>query len=232
MANRAILSERKLYVIAILGAVICFIGDNLLGYFVPAADFGNALLCINFSYDWANVDPVRFVIAGACGVVSLPMMFAGFYGIYTKIKSDMLISRLFLLASFVFVSVGTLYHNVFAIAAYIYNKLVQSGFDNAQAFTMDVFNKYILVGSLAALGYAVMTIILFVESIRGKIFRFKWMCVINPLLIMMVCIVLSKTLPQTAFVNGVFDLGQQSIGFFILFVTLTLGKHTEADADN
>ncbi len=216
------MSEKKLYVIAIIGAVICFIGDNLLGYFVPAPGFGNVLLCINFSYDWANVDPVRFVIAGACGVVSLLMMFAGFYGVYTRIKSDKLISKIFLLASFVFVAVGILYHNVFAIAAYIYNKLVQSGYDNAQSFTMDVFNAFILVGSLAALGYAVMAIILFVESVRGKVFPFKWMCVINPLLFMIVCIVLSKVLPQTAFVNGVFALGQQSVGFFVLFLTLLL----------
>ncbi len=27
--------------IAIVGAIICFIGDNLLGFFMRAADFGN-----------------------------------------------------------------------------------------------------------------------------------------------------------------------------------------------
>ncbi len=134
------MTEKKLYVVAIIGVIICFIGDNLLGYFVPTSDFGN--------------------------------------------------------------------------------KLIQSGFGNAQAFTMDVFNTFILVGLLAAVGYAVMVIIIFIESIRGKVFPFKWMCVMNPFLIMIVCIVLSKILPQTAFVNGVFGLGQQSIGLFILFVTL------------
>ena len=214
------MKERKLYVVAIIGAIICFIGDNLLGYFVPTSDFGNKLMCINFSYEWADADPIRFVMAGLCGVVALLMMFAGFYGIYSRIKDDRLIAKAFIFASFVFVSVGTLYHNVFAVAAYIYNKLIQNGFGNAQAFTMDVFNTFILVGSLAAVGYAVMVIIIFIESIRGKVFPFKWMCVMNPFLIMVVCILLSKVLPQTAFVNGVFGLGQQSIGLFILFVTL------------
>ena len=56
------MSEKKLYLIAIVGAIICFVGDNLLGYFVPTADFGNKLMCINFSYDWANVNPIRFVM--------------------------------------------------------------------------------------------------------------------------------------------------------------------------
>jgi hypothetical protein len=214
--------ERKLYVVAVIGAIICFTGDNLLGYFVPTSDFGNKLMCINFSYEWADADPIRFVMAGLCGVVALLMMFVGFYGIYSRIKDDRLIAKSFIFASFVFVSVGTLYHNVFAVAAYIYNKLIQNGFGNAQAFTMDVFNTFILVGSLAAVGYAVMVIIIFIESIRGKVFPFKWMCVMNPFLIMIVCIVLSKILPQTAFVNGVFGLGQQSIGLFILFVTLYL----------
>ena len=82
------MSEKKLYLVAIVGAIICFVGDNLLGYFVPSADFGNKLLCINFSYDWANVNPIRFVIAGLCGVVSLLMMFSGFYGIYIRIYQN------------------------------------------------------------------------------------------------------------------------------------------------
>ena len=214
------LREKKLYIVAIIGAIICFIGDNLLGYFVPSSDFGSKLLCINFSYEWANADPIRFVIAGLCGVVALIMMFAGFYGIYFRIISDRLISKIFLLASFVFVSVGTLYHNVFAIAAYIYNKLINDGYDNAQTFTMDVFNTFIIVGSLAAFGYAVMVVIIFVESVRGKIYSNRWLCLLNPFLIMIVCILLSKFLPQTALVNGVFCLGQQSIGLFILFMTL------------
>ena len=215
-----IIREKKLYIIAIIGAVICFVGDNLLGYFAPSSDFGSKLLCINFSYEWADVNPIRFVIAGLCGVVSLLMMFAGFYGIYSRIKNDKRISKIFIAASFVFVSVGILYHNVFAIAAYLYNRLTQSGFKDAQAFTMDVFNTFILVGALAVLGYGVMVIIIFVEALRGNIYPAKWMCVLNPFLIMIVCILLSKVLPQTALVNGVFGLGQQSIGFFILFISL------------
>ena len=114
------MKKKKLYILAILGAIICFVGDNLLGYYVPADDFGNKLLCINFSYEWANVNPVVFVVAGICGVISLLMMFAGFYGIYLRMKKgNTFISKIFLLGAFIFVSVGTLYHNVFAIAAYI-----------------------------------------------------------------------------------------------------------------
>ena len=173
------MTEKKLFIIAIAGSIICFIGDNLFGYSMPSSDFGSKLLCINFSYEWADADPIRFVIAGFCGVMALLMMFAGFYGVYSRMKSDKLIAHIFLLASFVFVSVGTLYHNVFAIAAYIYNGLIQSGFDNAQTFTMGVFNTFILVGSLAALGYAVMVVIIFIESVRGRIFPFKWMSVLN-----------------------------------------------------
>lgn len=210
--------EKILYLIAILGAVICFIGDNLLGYFTPASDFGNDLMCINFSYEWANVNPVRFVFAGLCGVISLLMMFCGFYGIYLRMKNrSSIFAKYFLLASFIFVAVGTLYHNVFAIAAYIFNKLTNLGFENAKDFSLDVFNTFIIVGSLAAVGYAVQVILLFISSIKDDLLPHKWMCLINPFVFMAICILLSKLLPQTAFVNGVFDLGQQSIGLFIVF---------------
>lgn len=220
------LSERKLYFIAILGAVICFVGDNLLGYFVPASDFGNKLLCINFSYEWANVNPIRFVIAGLCGMVSLLMMFAGFYGVYLRIKEDKVNSKIFLLGSFIFASVGIMYHNVFAIAAYIYNRLKNTGYNNAEVLTLETFNIFIIVGSLAALGYAVVVIIMFWEAIKGYLYPRKWMCIVNPAFFMIICILLSKILPQTAFVNGVFDLGQQSIGLFITFFTLFLTSGT------
>jgi len=131
-------------------------------------------------------------------------------------------SKVYLLASFIFVSVGTLYHNVFAIAAYIYNRLVNVGFSNAEAFTLEVFNTFILVGSLAAFGYAVMVAVMFLAAIKGIVYPYKWMAIINPAFFMIICIVLSKILPQTAFVNGVFDLGQQSIGLFIVFLVLYL----------
>jgi len=133
------MKENRLYVIAILGAIICFIGDNLLGYYTPAADFGNKLMCVSFSYEWANVNPYRFVVAGMCGVVSLLMMFAGFYGIYLRMKREKSkLSKPFLFDAFMFVAVGTMYHNVFAIAAYIYNKLSAGGFAEAKELTMDV----------------------------------------------------------------------------------------------
>lgn len=219
--DECLIKEKRLYIVAILGAIICFIGDNLLGYYTPAADFGNKVMRINFSYEWADVSSYRFVVAGACGVISLLMMFAGFYGIYLRMKKlNSKFSKPFLFSSFIFVAVGTMYHNVFAIAAYIFNKLSNYGFMEAKKLTLDVFNTFILVGAFAAVGYAVMVILFFIDSIKGVIYPKKWMCIINPFVFMMICIVLSKVLPQTAFVNGVFDLGQQSVGLFIVFCVL------------
>lgn len=40
--------------------------------------------------------------------------------------------------------------------------------------------------------------------------------------IMFICVILSKLLPQTSFVNGVVSMGQQSIGFFIVFLALLI----------
>lgn len=215
------MKEKRLYIIAIIGAIICFIGDNLLGAFTPSPDFGFPLMCINFSYEWADVNPIQFAIAGMCGVVSLIMMFAGFYGIYIRLKEKgSRLAKGFLFSSFLFVSVGTLYHNVFSIAAYIYNRLCESGFVDAKSFTIDVFQVFIIVGGLAAVGYVGMVVIIFISAIKGELFKHKWMCLVNPFILMIVCIILSKVLPQTAFVNGVFNMSQQSIGLFVVFCVL------------
>ena len=204
-----------------IGAVICFIGDILLGYFTPMPGFGNRIVGISFSYRWADVDPVRFAIAGFLGVVALLLMFSGFYGIYLRMKrNNDGLSKLFLISAFVFVSVGTLYHNVFSITAYTYNKLMSCGFDQAQDFSMDIFNTFILVSIPAAIGYACMTVVFFFSCLKGNIFSKRWMCLVNPLVCMLFCVVLSKILPQTPFVNGIFSMGQQSIGLFTVFMAL------------
>ena len=226
--------ERILYVTAMIGAVICFVGDNLLGFYKPASDFGSKLLFISFSYEWADASPAVFVAAGFLGVISLLLMFAGFYGVYLRMKSakDSL-SKPFLLSSFVFVSVGTLYHNVFAVAAYTYNRLTQAGYDNAKQFALDLFNKFIVVGGLAALGYAGLVLLLFISAVKGNIYPKKWMCIINPFVFMVLCILLSKVLPQTPLVNGFFGLGQQSMGLFIvfMFLLLTCGKNHTGETE-
>ena len=63
---------------------------------------------------------------------------------------------------------------------------------------------------------------MFVSSIRGNVYPYKWMCIINPLVMMILCIVLSKILSQNSFINGVFGFGQQIIGLFTVFLTLLL----------
>ena len=63
-------------------------------------------------------------------------------------------------------------------------------------------------------------ILFFVSSIRGSIYPHRYMCLINPFIIMLLSMILSKVLPQTPLVNGFFGMGQQSIGLFVVFVVL------------
>ena len=217
------MQEKKLYIIAMIGALICFTGEILLGFFTPAPDFMNKYIGICFSYEWAEADPVRFAIAGFLGTIALLLIFLGFYGVYLRMKANKdRLSKLFLQSAFVFVSVGTLYHNVFAVTAYVYNKLSFYGFENAERFSMDIFNTFIIVGIPAAVGYACMNIVFFISCVKGNIYPKRSLCFINPLAIMFICVILSKLLPQTSFVNGVVSMGQQSIGFSIVFLALLI----------
>lgn len=207
------------FLTAMLGAIICFIGDNLLGCFMPSKLFGNAILFPAFSFDWANANPLRFAVGGLCGVVALLMMSCGFYAIYRiMICKKLKYANIFLISSFVFTSVGTLYHCVFAMTAFVYNRLSHAGISIAQSISEELFDTFIGVSALAAIGFGLLSIILFWAAYKKQICDSKFMALINPLIIMLICVLLSKILPPTKYINGIFGWGQQSIGLFFTFL--------------
>ena len=127
-------------------------------------------------------------------------------------------SKLFIICAFVFVSVGTLYHCVFAMTAYIYNRLYTLQVLESKLIAEQLFFVFIAVASLAAVAFAGLSVYLFFMTITGKFNNERWLSIFNPLLIMLVLIILSKILPANKVVNGVFAWGQQSIALFITFM--------------
>ncbi|MCI9458786.1 MAG: hypothetical protein HFE44_17770 [Oscillospiraceae bacterium] len=211
--------NKKLFVVGIIGSVLCFAGDMLLGCFTPTKEFGNSRIFPPFSDDWANSSPYRFVIGGLFGVIALLLMFCGFYAIYREmIAKKCKYSKLFIICAFVFVSVGTLYHCVFAMTAYIYNRLYTLQVLESKLIAEQLFFVFIAVASLAAVAFAGLSVYLFFMTITGKFNNERWLSIFNPLLIMLVLIILSKILPANKVVNGVFAWGQQSIALFITFM--------------
>lgn len=211
--------NKKLFVVGIIGSVLCFAGDMLLGCFTPTKEFGNSMIFPPFSDDWANSSPYRFVIGGLLGVIALLLMFCGFYAIYREmIAKKCKYSKLFIICAFVFVSVGTLYHCVFAMTAYIYNRLYTLQVLESKLIAEQLFFVFIAVASLAAVAFAGLSVYLFFVTVTGKFNNEKWLSIFNPLLIMLVLIILSKILPANKVINGVFAWGQQSIALFITFM--------------
>lgn len=212
--------QRKTYLkIAIIGAVICFVGDNLLGNFYPTTTFGNSVIFPAFSLEWANANPIRFLLGAVCGVIALLMMYPGFYSIYLLIKEyHHKYAKRFIIASFVFCAVGILYHCVFAITAFCYNKLNNLDIGNAEKIVEDIFNSFICVAIPAAVGFGIAVVILFIVTAKKILNNKPWLIAVNPLFIMIFCIVLSKILPTCSMVNGVFGWGQQSIALFFTFL--------------
>lgn len=211
--------NKKLFVVGIIGSVLCFAGDMLLGCFTPTKEFGNSMIFPPFSDDWANSSPYRFVIGGLFGVIALLLMFCGFYAIYREmIAQKCKYSKLFIICAFVFVSVGTLYHCVFAMTAYIYNRLYTLQVLESKLIAEQLFFVFIAVASLAAVAFAGLSVYLFFVTVTGKFNNEKWLSIFNPLLIMLVLIILSKILPANKVINGVFAWGQQSIALFITFM--------------
>lgn len=215
--------NKKLFIVGIIGSVLCFAGDMLLGGFTPSKGFGNSIIFPPFSYNWANSSLYRFIVGGLFGVIALLLMFCGFYAMYRVMKTKKCkYPKLFIICSFVFVSVGTLYHCVFAMTAYIYNKLYNLQVLEAKLIAEQLFFTFIGVASLAAVAFAGLSVYLFFVSITGKFNNKKWLSIFNPLLIMLVFIILAKVLPANNVTNGVFAWGQQSLALFITFMVFLI----------
>ncbi len=136
--------NKKLFIVGIIGSVLCFAGDMLLGCFTPSKEFGNPIIFPPFSDEWANSNPYRFIVGGLFGVIALLLMFCGFYAIYrVMVTKKCKYSKLFLIFAFVFVSVGTLYHCVFAVTAYTYNKLSDLQVSDAKLIAEQLFFTFI-----------------------------------------------------------------------------------------
>lgn len=204
--------------IAIIGSIICFVGDMLLGCFNPSDSKGMAKFFPAFSEEWSEVNAIRFVFGGICGVVALLLIFWGFFAIYLLMeKWNTLYRKIFLISSFVFVAVGTLYHCVFAITAWLYNRLTNYNVICAKQISEEFFFTFIFVSALAAVGFAMLSFVMFIAAIKGVWSTAKWFIWVNPILVMMLSIVLVKLLPQNAVLTGIFDWGQQSISLFVVF---------------
>ena len=207
-----------LFVIAIIGSILCFVGDLLLGCFYPVESTGIAVLFPAFSEQWASANGARFIGGAICGIVALLMMFCGFYSIFLSMNQlNTKCRKIFLIASFVFVAVGTVYHCTFAITAWLYNKI--SNFDPimAQQISSEFFNTFIFVAVLAVIGFIILSSIIFFASIKGACGNSKWFVLVNPLFFMVILVALAKILPPNAIVTGIFDWGQQSISLFLVF---------------
>ena len=74
--------NKKLFMVGIIGSVLCFTGDMLLGCFNPSGSKGMAKFFPAFSEEWSEVNAIRFVFGGICGVVALLLIFWGFFAIY------------------------------------------------------------------------------------------------------------------------------------------------------
>lgn len=208
---------KKLFYIAIAGSLLCFCGDLLLGCFYPVKKVGMFHLFPAFSEEWSNAAPSRFVIGGILGVIALLLMFCGFYAIFVLLKEKASkYDKTFFIASAVFVAVGTLYHCVFAISAWLYNQLAIENITSAKQISERFFATFICVALLAAISFMILSIIMFYAAIKGTWGKKRWV-LINPLLFMGLSIMAVAILPANAIINGVFDWGQQSLALLLVF---------------
>lgn len=80
--------NRKFFLIAAFGHLLCWIGGDLLLFFQP-----NGFLDVQGLFDYEktvlmleNANPLQFTISGIAGTVAMMLVFFGYYEIYKMLK--------------------------------------------------------------------------------------------------------------------------------------------------
>lgn len=149
------------------------------------------------------------------------------YAIYEMLKrNNSRYGKAFLITSIIFVAVGTLYHCVFAMTAWLYNRLAVYGLDMAKQVSENMFITFIGVAFIAAIAFIALSVEMFLAASEGDWKQRIWILV-NPLIIMLLLMIMAAILPQNKVFNGFLEWGQQSVSLFIIFTVFIIKKRED-----
>lgn len=199
----------NLFLLGTLGHLICWIGGDLLLYFVPNGPLNVAEL---FEYDKTvqmllDANPLQFTISGICGTIAMILALVGYYQIYRFLKPTAKKAAYITAAGALLTCVaGAVMH--FTCTSMLWYFVKSGASEEAHRIMLSFFTETLATTAMCNIGVFMVCIPLFISVIRRKTCLPKWCCLIN-------------TIPLTI-VAGIIlaGIGAMNVGSALMFLGL------------
>ena len=172
-----------LFLIAIIGHILCGVCDCLLTY-VPGGKFGAEQLSDNdkLKATFSKMPLKNPLLSMLLGVLAMLMFSAGYYGIYLWLKEySVTLAVIVLISSAVFIIPGVAHHVFCGAAEWFYIKMGMT--EEARQTIIKFFKDTSSTMIVCYIGMAVFAVTLFIAVVTGKTDLPRWACIFNSALL-------------------------------------------------
>lgn len=172
-----------LFLIAIIGHILCGVCDCLLTY-VPGGKFGAEQLSDNdkLKATFSKMPLKNPLLSMLLGVLAMLMFSAGYYGIYLWLKEySVTLAVIVLISSAVFIIPGVAHHVFCGAAEWFYIKMGMT--EEARQTIIKFFKDTSSTMIVCYLGMAVFAVTLFIAVVTGKTDLPRCACIFNSALL-------------------------------------------------
>ena len=171
---------KVLFVIAIVGHLICGVCDCLITYVPGGKKFDFKQMSDNekMSETFARMPLKNVVISMVLGVAALSMILAGYYGMYLWMKEYSNVSSiLILIGAALFATFGTAHHVFCGVAEWFYIRFGMT--EDALKGVVEFFKATASTMIVCYVGMLLAGVALFVPIVTGATSLPVWACIFN-----------------------------------------------------
>lgn len=220
MKNKAL--NTKFLLIAAFGHLLCWVGGDMLLYFIPNGPLDTMQL---FNYEktaemLSGVNPVQFTISGIAGTVAMMLAFLGYYEIYNFLKpSSKGSANVTLIGALLTCIPGAVMH--FTCTSMLWYFVKSGATKEAHDIMLSFFMETSVTSAMCNIGVFMVCIALFVAVVRRKTFLPKWACLINTIPFTLIAAIVFAGM-------GAMNVGSSLMFFGLYFVIRKYGKENIA----
>lgn len=199
----------KLLLFGAFGHLLCWIGGDLLLYFVPNGPLDTMQL---FHYEETirmlqGVNPLQFTVSGVAGTVAMMLALVGYYQIYQFLKPvAMKASKVVLVGTLLTCVAGAVMH--FTCTSMLWYFVKSGATKAAHDIMLSFFMETVTTTAMCNIGVFMVSIPLLVTVAKGKTCLPKWAWLVN-------------TIPLTLIAAIVFaGMGAMNVGSALMFLGL------------
>lgn len=170
----------KLFLVAALGHMLCWVGGDLLLYFVPNGPLDTMQL---FSYERSaqmleGANPMQFTVSGVAGTIAMMLALLGYYQIYQFLKPVAKGAANVTLAGALLTCIpGAVMH--FTCTSMLWYFVRSGATKEAHDIMLSFFMETSATTLMCNTGVMMVCIALFTAVVRGKTCLPKWACLVN-----------------------------------------------------